>query len=135
MKKFAIACAGLLAGSITMADNLEGADELLCAAGNAQICFEDGECIAATPWELSIPDFVVIDTKEKSVSTTKASGENRTSTFSNIHRSGGIIYLQGIEGERSFSFVIEEFSGRMTVAIVSDGFSVIVFGVCTQTDL
>jgi hypothetical protein len=135
MKKFAIACAGFLASSTTMADNLEGADQLLCAAGNAQICFEDGECIAATPWELSIPDFVVIDTKEKSVSTTKASGENRTSPFSSVQRSGGIIYLQGIEGERSFSFVIEEFSGRMTVAIVSDGFSIIVFGACTQTDL
>jgi len=135
MKTFAIACTGMLAAGIAMAENLEGADELLCAAGRAQICFENGECFSAAPWELSIPDFVVIDTKEKSVSTTKASGQNRSSPFSSIERSDGIIYLQGIEGQRTFSFVIEEASGHMTVAVVRDGFSVTVFGVCTHIDV
>ena len=135
MKNFAIACTGLLACSIAMSENLEGTDELLCAAGNAQICFENGECFPVAPWELSIPDFVVIDTKGKTVSTTKASGENRSSPFSSVSRSGGIITLQGREGNRVFSFVIEEASGHMTAAVVRDGFSVTVFGVCTDTDL
>jgi len=135
MKNYAIVCTGLLASGIAMAENLEGADEFLCAAGHVQICFENGECFSAPPWELSIPDFVVIDTKEKTVSTTKASGQNRSSPFSSVERSDGIIYLQGIEGERAFSFVIEESSGHLTVAIVRDGFSVAVFGVCTDTDI
>jgi hypothetical protein len=47
----------------------------------------------------------------------------------------GIIYLQRIEGQRSFSFVIEDYSGHMTVAVVRDGFSVAVFDVCTETDI
>lgn len=135
MKNIAIVCSGLLASSIALADNLEGADELLCAAGNVQVCFENGDCIATTAWELSIPDFVVIDTKEKTVSTTKASNQNRSSPFSSVERSNGIIYLHGIEGERSFSFVIEEYSGHMTVAVVRDGSTVTVFGVCTRTDV
>ncbi len=135
MKNLAIACTALLASSIAMAENLEGADDLLCAAGHAQICFENGECFSVAPWELSIPDFVVIDTKKKSVSTTKASGQNRSSPFSSVERSDGIIFLQGIEGNRTFSFVIEEASGHMTVAIVRDGLSVTVFGVCTHTDV
>ncbi|MHC4074656.1 MAG: hypothetical protein ACYTGS_21950 [Planctomycetota bacterium] len=124
MKILAIACTALLASGIAMAENLEGTDELLCAAGRAQICFENGECFSVAPWELSIPDFVVIDTKEKSVSTTKA-----------VEKSDGTIYLQGMEGNRTFSFVIEESSGHMTVAVVRDGFSVTVFGVCTDTDI
>ena len=135
MRKLLIVCTGLLASGIAMAGNLEGADDLLCAAGHAQICFENGECFSAAPWELSMPDFVVIDTKGKSVSTTKASGQNRSSLFSSVARSDGIIHLQGSEGHRTFSFVIEEASGHMTVAVVRDGFSVTVFGVCTRADI
>jgi hypothetical protein len=134
MKNFAIACAGLLASSIALAENLEDTDELLCAAARAQICFENGECFEAAPWELSIPDFVVIDTKKKSISTTKASGEDRTSPFTSVDRENGTIHLQGKEAERIFSFVINESTGHMTVAIVRDGVSVNIFGVCTDTD-
>ena len=135
MKKYAIACTGILACSMAIAENLEGTDDLLCAAARAQICFENGECFPVAPWELGIPDFVVIDTKAKTVSTTKASGENRSSPFSSVDRSDGIITLQGREGNRVFSFVIEEASGHMTAAVVRDGFSVTVFGVCTDSDV
>jgi len=100
----------------------------------AQVCFENGECCFAAPWELSIPDFVVIDTKAKTVSTTKASGQNRSTPFSSVIRSDGVIFLQGLESQRAFSFVIEEASGHMTVAIARDGLSVTVFGVCTDAD-
>lgn len=135
MKNLAIACTGLLASGMAMSDNLEGSDDLLCAAAQVQICFENGECFSVAPWELSIPDFVVIDTKAKTVSTTKASGQNRSSPFTSVERSDGVIYLQGLEGQRAFSFVIEEASGHMTVAIARDGLSVTVFGVCTDTDI
>ena len=135
MKNLAIACTALLASGMAMAENLEGTEEILCAAGQAQVCFENGECFSVAPWELSIPDFVVIDTKAKTVSTTKASGENRSSPFSSVERNDGVIYLQGLEGQRAFSFVIEEASGHMTVAIARDGLSVTVFGVCTDTDI
>ena len=135
MKKLAIVCSGLLASSVAVAENIENADELLCAAGQVRVCYEYEECVSVEPWELSIPDFVVIDTKAKTISTTKASGENRSTPFATVERSEGLIYLQGIEGDRLFSFVIEEFSGTMTVAIVRDGFSVAVFGVCTDADL
>jgi hypothetical protein len=135
MKTMPIVCAGLLASGMALAENLEGTDKFLCAAVQVQICFETGECFAASPWELSMPDFVVIDTKKKSVSTTKASGQNRTSIFSSVEKVDGTFFLQGIEGQRLFSFVIEELTGHMTVAIVRDGVSVNVFGACTDTDL
>ena len=90
---------------------------------------------AAVPWELSIPDFVVIDTKKKTVSTTKASQLNRSTSFAKVEKQDGLIYLQGIEGGRAFSFVIDEATGRMTVAVARDGLSVTVFGACTDTDI
>ena len=135
MKKLLIASACLILGSNATAENLDGVDEMICSAGQAQICLETGDCYAATPWELSVPDFVVINTKKKTISTTKASGLNRSTEFSKVEKSDGLIYLQGIDRGRAFSFVIDEATGRMTVAVSRDGLSVTVFGACTDTDI
>ena len=135
MKKLAIAIAGALFGGLVQADNLEGVNEMVCAPAQVQICIENDTCYSATPAELGVPDFVIIDTKKKTISTTKSSDQNRNSPFTSVLKSDGLIFLQGIEDERAFSFVIEEASGRMTVAVARDGISVIVFGACTDTDL
>jgi len=135
MKKLAFTCLAFLTGAAAFAENLEGVDEMICSAGQAQICLETAECYSTTPWELSIPDFVVIDVKKKTVSTTKASGLNRSTRFSDVGREDGLIYLQGIDGGRAFSFVIDVATGRMTAAIARDGLSVTVFGACTDVDI
>lgn len=135
MKKLAIAMAGILAGGLVQADNLDGVTEMVCAPAQVHICIENDTCYAATPAELGIPDFVIIDTRKKTISTTESSHENRTTPFTSVTRDEGLIYLHGIERGRSFSFVIDEETGRMTVAVARDGVSVSVFGACTDTDL
>jgi hypothetical protein len=135
MKKLIIFGAGILAASAAAAENVEGVDEMICSVAQAQVCLETGECYSVVPWELAIPDFVVIDTKKRTISTTKASGEDRSTMFNNIAKAAGLVYLQGVEGGRAFSFVIDEATGRMTVAVSRDGFSVSVFGACTDTDI
>jgi len=135
MKKLAIAIAGILTGGLAQADNLEGVDTMICAASQVNICLENDTCYSATPAQLGVPDFVVIDTGKKTISTTKASNENRSTSFTSIEKNDGLIYLQGIEGQRAFSFVIDEATGRMTVSVARDGLSVSVFGACTDTNL
>jgi len=117
------------------AENLEGVDEMICSVAKVQICLESGECYLTDPMDLSIPDFVVVDTKAKTVSTTKSSELNRSTEFNTVEKADGLIFLQGIEGGRAFSFVIDEGTGRMTVAVSRDGFSVSVFGACADTDI
>ncbi|MFT5140126.1 MAG: hypothetical protein ACI9H8_001574 [Lysobacterales bacterium] len=135
MKNITIFCAGLMIGTMAQADNLEGVDEMLCAVGQVQICIENDSCYSAHPAELNVPNFVVINTKEKTISTTKGSGLNRATPFNSVQREDGLIYLQGMESGRAFSFVIDESGGHMTVAVSRDGVAVNVFGVCTDTDL
>jgi hypothetical protein len=135
MKKLLVTALGLAVSATVAAEDVTGVDRMVCAAGQAQICLETGECYAATPWELSVPDFVIIDTKKGVISTTKASGEDRSTTFTRSDRKQGLITLQGVESARAFSFVIHEATGRMTAAIARDGLSVTVFGACTATDL
>ena len=135
MNKRMIALVGLLTGALAQADPLTGVDKFLWAAAQVQICIENDTCYMASAWELDVPDFVVIDLAKKKVSTTKASGLNRSTTFTSMSRSDAQIILQGTEAGRAFSFVIDEATGRMTVAVARDGVAVNVFGVCTSTDL
>ena len=135
MKKLAVVFAAMLIGGLSLADNLDGVNEIVCAAAQVQICIENDQCYSATPAALNMPDFVVINFRKKTVSTTKASNENRSTPFTSVKKRDGLIYLQGIEGERAFSFVIDEASGKLTVAISSDGISIGVFGACTDTNL
>jgi len=135
MRQIYLACVGLIAAGAANAENLAGVDELICAAGQAKLCLETGDCYSATPWELGMPDFVVVDLGKKLVSTTKSSHENRSTKVTMVETEEGVIYLQGIDRGRAFSFVIDEATGRMTVAISRDGLSVTVFGACTSTDI
>jgi hypothetical protein len=135
MKKILFAGLGLAVSGVAAAENVTDVTRMICASGQAQICLETGECFAATPWELSVPDFVIIDTKKGTISTTKASGLNRSTEFTKSERKEGLIHLQGVEGGRAFSFVIHEQTGRMTAAIARDGLSVTVFGACTAAKL
>ena len=135
MKKLFFAYIGLTVSLHAWAEDVTGVERMVCAAGQAHICLETGECYTTTPWELSMPDFVVIDTNKGIVSTTKASGLNRSTKFTKADRREGLITLQGVESARAFSFVIHEATGRMTVAIARDGMSVNVFGACTAADM
>ena len=134
MKPYLLICVCTLAASSALADSVANADRLLCSTSRVVVCFEDGECVESLPWELNIPQFVVIDTKKKTISTTKASNENRSTPIRTLQRDGGLVIFQGIEQGRAFGVVIDEESGLLTGSVARDGMSVSVFGACTDAD-
>ena len=127
------AVAGLLSfvSVAAYADDITGADRVLCTAVQATVCDTSGECEIGSPWLWNIPQFIVVDFKEKTFGTTKASGENRVTPIKNIQRADGLIFLQGVEAGRAFSFVIEEETGDLSAAVARNGVTVSVFGACT----
>ena len=116
---------------VAHADDLSGADRILCAAVQATVCGSGGECEIGLPWQWNIPQFVEIDLEAKTLGTTKASGENRATPIDNVQRSDGLIFLLGIEAGRAFSFVIEEETGILSAAVARSEITVSVFGACT----
>ena len=126
---------GMLAAAPALADDLVGVNELLCAASRVMVCLESGECYPADTWEADIPPFVVIDTGAMKISTTLASERPRSTAIETYRREGGLIYLQGFEAGRAFSFVIDEATGILTVAVSRDGLSVNIFGACTDANV
>ena len=112
------------------ADDLSGAERLLCASLEATRCTLDG-CVTEDPVMWNIPQFIEIDLKNKRLQTTAASGENRATPFTTLVREDGHIYIQGIEGGRAFSFVIHEASGELNAATASSENVTAVFAACT----
>ena len=108
---------------------------MLCSVSEVTLCAETGECFDVQAWEIDVPQFVVIDLKRKVIATTRASDVQKSTAIANFQREGGRIYLQGIEGGRAFSFVIDETTGLVTAAVARDGLSVSVFGACTDADV
>jgi len=121
-----------IAGSV-LGDDLTGENEFLCAAANVIVCLDDGSCASAAPWELNVPQFINVDMRKKSLSTTKASGNPRVTIVDNVKRSDGRVYLQGIDRGRAYTFVIDEETGFLTVTVARDDLTVSVFGACTPT--
>lgn len=114
-----------------VADDLTGAPMILCTAVQVTLCTDDGECMIENPWDLDVPQFIEINLKDKRMSTTKASGENRSTPIRTLEREDGQIFLQGIEMGRAFSFVIAEKTGMASVGVAREGKTVSVFGACT----
>ncbi len=128
---FVLAVMLALPGQAVWADDLSDSNRFLCAPVQATVCFEDGECVVDLPSNLNIPEFVEVDLEAKRLATTVASGENRSTPIAHVGREDGNIFLQGFEMGRAFSWVINEQTGQVTVAVAFEGTSVAVFGACT----
>lgn len=113
------------------ADDLTGADRLLCVTIEVTACTEDHSCHAMSPEELNVPRFVEVDLTSRILATTEASGENRQTRVEHLRRDDGLIVLQGMEQARAFSIMIAETSGNLTAAVTREDLGVVVFGACT----
>jgi hypothetical protein len=110
---------------------LTGVDRFLCSAVQATRCSAHGECTSGPPWNWQFPQFLEIDLKQAVLTTTAASGENRSTPVLHKERAEGRIVLQGTQQGRAFSMVIDEESGQAAVAIAREGMTVTVFAACT----
>jgi hypothetical protein len=81
-----------------------------------------------------MPDFLKVDLRNKELVTPESSDEPRASPIEDVAREGARIFMSGRQGERGWSWIVNESSGEGTLALVSDSSSVTVFTVCTSVD-
>ncbi len=113
------------------ADMLKGTDRMLCVPGPVSHCVAGGGCNYELPEGENVPDFIEVDLKRDTLATTRASGEDRTTSIQHKSREAGYVYLQGVENGRSYSMVISENSGDLTFVVAADGEAATMFGICT----
>lgn len=115
-----------------LADQLGDANDLLCYGLTATICELDGHvCESFEPWELNLPDFVEVDLRNSTISSTEASLEELVTPVTTIVRSEGRIVLQGMEGDKAFSWVMSQDTGEGTMTVSAVHLGVTIFTVCT----
>ena len=130
-KRSILTAAFLVAGTSALADDLSGKDQFICSGVEAIVCSADGVCDEGPSWDLKVPQFVLFDLKKKTLATTAASGENRSTPILNLIRENGQIVIQAVENSRAVSVVLHEEDGFATIAIAIDGLTINVFGACT----
>ena len=130
-RRGALLAALLLPISPVLADDLTGAQTLICAAREIHACTAGAGCAKVDPADLNVPDFLVVDLAARQLRTTPASGENRTSAIQLISRDSGLLFLQGVDNGRAWSFLIDEEGGSLTVSVARETLSVSAFGTCT----
>ena len=78
-------CLAVLAATLLVqpatADNITGAEKILCTTVEATECYAEVGCSSGSPEDWNIPRFVEIDFDNQSLSTTEASGERRSSSM------------------------------------------------------
>jgi hypothetical protein len=116
---------------VALADDISGADRILCSSVEATVCTFDAGCEIGAPWSWGIPQFIEIDLQTKRLSTTSASGESRSTPATSLKLEDGLIFIQGVENGRAFSFVINQETGVLSAAVAREGITVSVFGACT----
>jgi len=121
----------LAAAGVARGDDLTGANRILCSAGNATACDEEGACESGPAYLYNFPMFIQLDLAKKLMHTTRGSGENRVTEIQNLRRQDGSILLQGADKGKAFSFVIDEKAGMLSASVTANGFGVSLFGTCT----
>ena len=114
------------------ADDVSKSHRLLCAANQVYMCVDGAECYSVQPAEVDVPQFFVLDADSMILSTTEASTRKRSTVIDSLERHGGLIHARAKENERFLSFVVDESTGIMTLAVTSDGFTLSIFGACTD---
>jgi hypothetical protein len=125
---------GLVYTGAVFADNVSGSDSLLCYGLSAARCEVGEACEIVEPWQLDMPDFVKLDVRGKRLQTTAGSAVQRETELQSVQRANGAILIHGTQGERVFSWLVNEVTGEGTLSIAAHGQSVTVFTVCTAAD-
>jgi hypothetical protein len=131
-----IGAMALLAGivlaisQVSVADDFDGSELLLCATGQAQTCTRDGKCVFSSPEAVNVPAFVEIEFEQGQIrNTTDVAGE-RKSTIDHKKITDNEIILYGYQGY-AWSMVISRSNGRMTLTVSNEDEGFVVFGACT----
>jgi hypothetical protein len=118
-------------GSICLAAGSSGGDQLLCAITEIVECDAQGECAQRAAEDVGLPDFVMIDLKEKVLTEATPAG-GRVSSFNSSSSIEGQTVLSGVDGTRGWSAVLSNGNRRLSATVSDELVGFVVFGVCRE---
>lgn len=123
----AVTC--LIPPSAAAAGKYDGSAPLICAAMAVTECEADGRCQRRSAEKVNFPSLFRIDVKAMKLRNLEAE-KGRESSIRNVDRANGKMILSGAEGERGWTVLINEASGKMSATAAGDGEGFVIFGQC-----
>jgi hypothetical protein len=106
----------------------DGSAPLLCVPTGVTECGAEGECKRGTAESVNLPQFIRVDVKAMTI---RSEEEKRESPIKTVEHMNGKLILQGTQGERGWTMLIAEDTGRLSATVTADGEGFVVFGACT----
>ena len=120
---------GLLGPSAAASAPLDGSAPFLCAVVQALECESDGTCERRSAEEINLPLFIKVDPKAKTIAASEPGG--RMAPVHDMTSVDGKLVMHGGQLGRGWSAVIVSATGKMSVSIVDEGATFVIFGACT----
>ena len=106
----------------------DGSAPLLCVPIGVTECGAEGECKRGTAESVNLPQFIRVDLKAMTI---RSEEQKRDSPIKTVEHMNGKLILQGTQGERGWTMLIDEDTGRLSATVTADGEGFVVFGACT----
>ena len=101
----------------------------LCGLFTVAECGDSGDCQRRTAASVELPAFIKIDVPQKRL---VAADESKESTpIEHVKHLEGRLVLQGGEGGRGWSAVVNEETGQLSATVVDENVAFVVCGACT----
>lgn len=124
-----IALAGLAPVRVGAAGRYDGSTPMICSAMVVAECEAGGQCQRRHPEHVNFPALFRVDVKAMKMHNLEAE-KGRESAIRNVDRANGRMTLSGADGERGWSVLINETTGKMSAATTGDGEGFVIFGQC-----
>jgi hypothetical protein len=121
----------LLAATPLLADDISGANQFICTTHDVFECEAGAECYEVSLDDLKLPAFVMVDLDKKTMKTTEASNQQRSTEIKNLEFFDPLIVIQTAQLGRGMTWVIHEPTGRSTMTVTIHHEAYVFFGTCT----
>jgi hypothetical protein len=114
------------------ANKYDGSAPLVCTATAVTECGAEGRCQSGTAAAVNFPSIFKVDAAAMKLLNLHAEPgpQGVESSIRNVDHANGKMILSGAEGERGWSVLIHESTGKMSAAVSGDGEGFIIFGQC-----
>jgi hypothetical protein len=113
------------------AGEFDGKKPFVCTLVDVASCVPGHECARESADAIGVPRFFTVDVAKTQVSETSPGGSmGRTSRIDRVEHPPGSLMLSGVEGDRGWTASVGEDSGKLSMAVVGDRVSFVVFGEC-----
>lgn len=114
------------------AGKFDGSTPVICGTTAVTECGADGRCQRGTATDVNFPAIFQVDAAGKKLRNLHANpGQQGTeSAIRNVDHANGKMILSGAEGERGWSVLIHENTGKMSAAVAGDEEGFVIFGQC-----